>query len=247
MKICVAQIKSSKGNVAENIKTHKAFIALAVKEGVELIIFPELSLTGYEPELAEQLATGKDDKRLDDFKALSNAHGIIIGIGMPVKSDNGLHIGMIVFQPGLPRELYTKQYLHEDEYPYFTPGNDTLILKTKAGVVALAICYELSVEQHAKDANQNGAQIYLASVAKTKEGMDKAISRLSEIASGYQMTVLLANSTGPSDNFISGGRSSVWNSAGALIGQLDETGEGLLILDTLTQNVTQKHYNHARQ
>ncbi len=57
MKICLAQIKSIKGDVEENIIHHKGFIEKALTYDVDLIIFPELSITGYEPELANDLAT----------------------------------------------------------------------------------------------------------------------------------------------------------------------------------------------
>jgi len=57
MKICVAQTRPVKGDIQSNIENHKKFIDLAVSGGADTIIFPELSLTGYEPELAKELAT----------------------------------------------------------------------------------------------------------------------------------------------------------------------------------------------
>jgi predicted amidohydrolase len=55
MKICVAQTKSVKGDVLKNIENHLKFIELALAFSADLIIFPELSLTGYEPELAGKM------------------------------------------------------------------------------------------------------------------------------------------------------------------------------------------------
>ncbi len=57
MKICVAQTKPVKGNILKNINHHKTLIDTAISHGVDTIVFPELSLTGYEPELTEDLAT----------------------------------------------------------------------------------------------------------------------------------------------------------------------------------------------
>ena len=68
-KIAVAQIPSEKGNVGKNIDDHVEVINLASKCGVSLVVFPELSLTGYELELADSLALTIDDERL---KALSS-------------------------------------------------------------------------------------------------------------------------------------------------------------------------------
>lgn len=67
MKICVAQTRPIKGNISANIESHTKIILLASKLKSNAIFFPELSLTGYEPELAFELATDQYDKRLDDF------------------------------------------------------------------------------------------------------------------------------------------------------------------------------------
>ncbi len=61
MKICVAQTRPIIGDIQRNIERHKNFIALAGSYGADTVIFPELSLTGYEPTLAEALATQPAD------------------------------------------------------------------------------------------------------------------------------------------------------------------------------------------
>ncbi len=53
MKICVAQTRPVKGDIQGNIENHIKLIDLAVLNGADTIIFPELSITGYEPELAK--------------------------------------------------------------------------------------------------------------------------------------------------------------------------------------------------
>lgn len=59
MKICVAQTRSVAGNIERNVARHREFVETAVSHRANLIIFPELSLTGYEPTLAQfNLPTG---------------------------------------------------------------------------------------------------------------------------------------------------------------------------------------------
>ena len=82
MKICVAQTKSLKGNVQKNIKNHLQSIKNAIELNSDLIIFPELSITNYEPSLAKELATKIKDSIFNPFKELSDENNIIIGIGM---------------------------------------------------------------------------------------------------------------------------------------------------------------------
>ncbi len=109
---------------------------------------------------------------------------------------------MIIFHPQKPRTIYSKKHLHPDEEVFFIQGNDISGLLEFKKNMALAICYELSVPDHAEKAYQCGAQIYLASVAKTVHGVEKSIPRLSEIANKYSMITLMANCVGEFDGCI---------------------------------------------
>ncbi|MEM8524632.1 MAG: nitrilase-related carbon-nitrogen hydrolase [Bacteroidota bacterium] len=62
MKICIAQSRSAKGKIKENISAHLKLINRATKLNADLIIFPELSLTAYEPALAKSLAVETQSK-----------------------------------------------------------------------------------------------------------------------------------------------------------------------------------------
>jgi predicted amidohydrolase len=240
MKISVAQTRPLKGNIPANIEAHKRFIDLAIANGAGMIIFPELSITGYEPELAKDLATSQDDNRFNDFQEISNANHIIIGIGMPIKTDTAPMIGMIIFQPHQPRLTYAKQHLHADELPYFVQGTHQVYLTAGGSKIAFAICYELSVPEHAANVHTNDAAVYVVSVAKTMSGVEKAIQTLSETAGKYAMTVIMTNCIGLCDGVICGGRSSSWNNKGELTGQLDDTHEGILLIDTDTADIIQQ-------
>ncbi len=237
MKICAAQTKPIKGDIQSNIASHQKLVDLAAAHGAEIIIFPELSLTGYEPTLAKALATGPDDSRFDDFQIMADTHRITIGVGVPTDSDSSIRIGMVIFQPHQPRQLYSKQYIHPDEEPFFTGGPSLPALSGDNSRLALAICYEISVPAHAEAAFRRGAEIYFASVAKSVRGIDKALDRLAEIARRYALTVIMSNSIGAADGELCAGKSSVWNKAGVLVGQLDEAHEGVIIFDTVTEEV----------
>lgn len=235
MKLCVAQARAVKGDILTNIENHKKIIHLAVSHGADAIIFPELSITGYEPTLAKDLATELHDDRLDIFQSISDEHQVTIGVGVPLRTTAGITISMVLFQPQTPRHVYAKKYLHADEDPYFVSGQSTLSLLGEDSDVALAICYELSVPQHVEDAYKCGAQFYLASSVKSTGGIDNAARRLSAIGCEYDMMVLLSNAVGESDGFQCAGKSAVWDSTGAVVEQLDDNSEGILILDTDTR------------
>jgi predicted amidohydrolase len=237
MKICVVQTRPLKGDINGNIENHKKLINAAAVHKPDLIIFPELSLTGYEPQLAKELAIDSSDLLLDDFQKISDKIQAAIGVGASTKGNDGLHISMIIFQPDHEREVYSKKYLHADEDPFFVSGNNFHGLKIKGNNTALAICYELSIPEHTDNALKDGAKVYIASVAKHLSGVEKSEKILSDIAKNNSIPVFMSNSVGPSDDFIGAGKTSIWNDKGSLVEQLDESNEGLLIYDTITFQV----------
>lgn len=235
MKISIAQTRPIKGDISANIDKHKILIELASSLKATSIFFSELSLTGYEPELAKDLATNQDDTRLDSFQKISNINQITIGLGIPTKTKTGIQISMIVFQPSSPRQTYSKQQLHSDEFPYFENGNRQIILNVDNKKIAPAICYESLRPDHSEKASKLGAEIYLASVAKSQSGVNKAMTHYPKVAKNYSMPVLMSNCIGFCDNFVGAGFSAVWTKKGQLVGQLDDKNEGILIFDTETE------------
>ena len=240
MKICVAQVRPVKGDIQKNIEGHKKLIDLAVSNYVDTIIFPELSLTGYEPALANELSLEVNDKRLQDFQKISDSKKIIIGVGVPLKSASGTCIAMILFRPAAERQTYIKRYLHADEEAFFVSGQGSVDSIGKDPKIAFAICYELSIADHSQKAFDKGAKIYIASVAKSAAGVEKASKTLSEIAAKYSMIVLMSNCVGYCDNFEAGGNSAAWNNNGILTGQMNNSDEGIIVLDTDTGQVFEK-------
>jgi len=227
MKISVAQTRPVKADIETNIDNHKRLIDLAVSNGADIIIFPELSLTGYEPRLSKELATNLNDSRFDGFQNISDTGQITIGVGIPLKNNGGICISMILFRPHNPRQTYFKKYLHADEEEFFISGQNSSVLINKKPNIALAICYELSVPEHSENAFKSGAEIYIASVAKTVDGVEKAVKSLAGIANKYSMTVLMSNCIGQCDGDECAGKTSIWNDKGILTGQLNEKNEGI--------------------
>jgi predicted amidohydrolase len=209
----------------------------------EAIFFSELSLTGYEPALARELATNQYDTRLDIFQETSDKNNIIIGLGLPTATASTIKISMIIFEPNKIRQTYSKQQLHSDEFPYFENGEGQVIIKSKDKNIAPAICYESLQPIHCENAFKLGADVYLASVAKPSNGVGKAFNYYPKLAKQYAMPVLMANCVGFCDNFLSVGQSAVWTKEGELAGQLDDKMEGILLFDTDTEEIIEKHLN----
>ena len=237
MRIAIAQIESIKGNIEENLKNHLKWIKEAVQNKADMVVFPELSVTGYEPDLAESLATNQDDTRLDEIQNLSDINGITIGVGLPTKDKNDTFVSMIIFQPHKKRITYSKQYLYPPEEPIFKAGKNPLVLNFETEIVSPAICYETSNKAHCEFAKRNNATIYVASVLSSINGIDAELKKLSEIAKNNNLITFMANYVGKSGVYECAGKSSVWNEKGELIGQLGGKEEGLIIFDTKSKEI----------
>ncbi|PWI28885.1 hypothetical protein DI383_14420 [Flavobacteriaceae bacterium LYZ1037] len=235
MKICIAQTKSEKGNVQSNIENHLEFVERAIKLNVDFIVFPELSITNYEPDLAKELATEKESIIFNPFQEISNKNKISIGIGMPTKAVDGIQISMLIFQPTKEKTVYSKQMLHSDELPYFVCGKNQTFLTINGVKIAIGICYETLQREHFLNAKNQNIDIYIASVAKPKGGIEKAYNHFPKISNEFNTPILMSNCVGHCDNFMSVGQSAVWNKKGHLIEQLDTNNQGLLIYDTKTE------------
>jgi predicted amidohydrolase len=218
-------------------------IASAQAERADVTIFPELSLTGYEPTLASGLVCDPDDREFLVFQRTADETNTVIGVGMPTRNPNGICISLVLFRPRQKKLIYSKRYLHRDEEPYFVTGDNLSPLIIGETKIAPAICYEISIQDHAAHAIADGANIYLASVNKSVNRIDDALQRLGNIASSYSIPVLMSNCVGFCDGAACAGRTSIWNDKGALVGQLDDEAEGILILDSVTGVVTERRAN----
>ena len=233
MRVAAAQIRPRRGNINDNIDIHLGAITKAGDLKANLIAFPELSLSGYEPTLAESLAMEINDDRLDVFQQRADLLNIVIVLGLPLRSGAAIQIGLLVFQPFQSRQSYVKQYLHVDELPYFSAGHRQLIIEVGKTKIAPAICYESMLHKHALQAKEEKADIYLALVAKDQAGIDRGEDHYPKIAREMALPVVMVNCVGPGEGFTGAGQSACWNDAGHLEGMLDNTEENILLFDSI--------------
>jgi predicted amidohydrolase len=234
MRICAAQLAAVRGDIAANVLRHVALVELAASQGANLVFFPELSLTGYEPSLARDLATDANDPRFDALQAQADARRIIIGVGLPTRSKSGPQVSLIVFRPLEGRLTYSKQRLHADELPWFSSGDEQLVIDAGGHRLAPAICFESLQPEHAGAVADLGADTYLASVAKPHRSVAVAHQHYHSMARRHSMIVLMANCVGPCDDFVGAGRSAAWTDCGGLAAELSDSDEGLVMIDTTT-------------
>lgn len=229
-KLAVAQMPSIKGNVDINITSHLEAISKAGEKNVSLLIFPELSLTGYEPELALSLAFSSNDSRLLELIEAAKKYNMFLAIGAPLKSNSLPYIGTIIISPEGKTTTYAKMNLHPGEKSYFSSGNNYCFIEIADKKVAIAICADTNNSQHAKYCANNGADIYVAGVLITEGGYFADTQVLKSHAENYGMLVAMANHNSPTGNWKPIGKSAIWDSSG-LLAVASETVKSLIIVE----------------
>jgi predicted amidohydrolase len=232
MKIAAAQIKPIANNTRENVINHMRMIDMAALQEVDLIVFPEMSLTGYERERAEQLSFSVNDSRLKVFIDKAKLNKMLIIVGAPIKINTQLHIGSFIFFPDGTSSIYTKQFLHNGEEKYFTPNfNYNPLIEFHKEKISIAICADITKPVHPFNASQRKTSLYVASIFYSPNGIAEGCKTLIGYAKEYKMNVLMANYTGTSYSLEAGGQSACWNKNGDLIKQLNTKEESLLIIE----------------
>jgi predicted amidohydrolase len=244
MILAAAQTKPIRGDIDANLLDHYRLVKLAVANGAQLIVFPELSITGYERENASQLAFSENDSRIDHLKKLATENKITIIAGAPIRIKSNLFLGQFCIAPDKTVSIYTKQFLHTGEEIYFQSSFDyNPMLEIENERISCAICADIDNPKHPENANKKNSSIYIASIFFSPNGITKAHQSLQNNASQYQMNVLMANFGGESYGSSSGGRSAFWNNKGELIGQMENSGSGLLLAEKQNSGWTSKILN----
>lgn len=156
---------------------------------------------------------------------------MVIAFGVPLRNVAGIHIGMVILQPSRKPLAYAKQFLHADESPWFVPGSGQVFIDLPGFRVAPAICYESMQQPHVARAHAGGANVYLASVAKSANGVAKAAQHYPGIARQYGMPVLMVNSVGPCSEMMCAGGSEGWDHQGRSMARANANDCALLVCD----------------
>lgn len=227
----VAQSISIPGDVHANLIHHQRFMHAAAEQNVQLLVFPELSLTGYERGLAAELAILPEDGVLQPLRDLARELGLTAVVGMPLRLSAGtpVLIGALVLRADGSLGVYTKQHLHPGEEVAFVPGHGGSMLVMGSDHIALAVCADFSHARHAAAAAEQCATLYAAGVLITEGGYLPDTTLLRGYAKQHAMTVLMANHGGATGGWESAGRSAVWAPDGSLIAAAPGRGDLLVI------------------
>ena len=147
MKIAIAQCAPALGAMQRNLEMHRDWIAKARAAGAKVVVFPELSLTGYHlKDLAADVACAADDPILEPIAHASRDIDITAGF-VERSKDAMLHIAQGYWSGGSLRHVHRKVYLPTygifDDGRYFGPGERFETFESAVGIAGIAICEDL--------------------------------------------------------------------------------------------------------
>lgn len=218
---------------------------MASREQAQVVVFPELSLTGYELDLASDLAFSEKDPRLAALVEAASSCSVTLIVGAPVRIGSRrpkLQIGAFIVSPDGTVGLYTKHRLGAfspdascdgtvppAEATFFHPGRRQPLVRFGGNTAAVAVCADTGQPSHPRAAAKRGATAYLASMFVIPSEYERESAILRSHAVRHSMKVAFANFGGPSGGLASAGRSAIWSERGEPLAQLERSGAGVAI------------------
>ena len=239
IKIALAQISCKREDKAENIRKMEETVTKAKKQGADLVVFPELSLTGYVVrdqvyELAETIP-GPSTKTIESLARKTKAYVVF---GMPELSEKTqatLYNAAVLVGPegliGKYRKMYLPTHSVIEEKRYFRPGYQTAVFDTELGKIGLIICYDIFFPEVSRLTRLKGAQLIICISASP--AVRRAFFETLTVARAIENTAFLAfvNLVGIEDGLQFWGGSRLVGPNGKVLVQAKYDDEDLVMCD----------------
>jgi NAD+ synthase (glutamine-hydrolysing) len=253
MRIALAQINPTVGDIAGNAQLVRERIAEARSAGAQLVLLPELVITGYPPEdllLKEHFLA---DARAALEEIAAGVYDIVAVIGFPERSDD-VYNAAAVCADGAVRAIYRKVRLPNygvfDELRYFQSGPGPAIVEIDGVKVGLTICEDIWQPGHpAADEALAGATV-IVNVSASPYHADKDVARermIAQRAADNIAIVAFCALVGGQDELIFDGGSFVCDHRGDVIARAPQFAETLLICDVDPQAAASARLRDTRQ
>jgi predicted amidohydrolase len=225
LRVAVAQPLCVPYDVTRNAMAHAAAVRVAASR---VVVFPELSLTGYE--LGAPALTAADPRLCPLAEACAETGSIALA-GAPVPGEAGRpHIAILAVDGTGISVAYRKLWLGKADAGRFAPGDKPAVLEVDGWRLGLAICKDVSVPQHQVDTAALGIDAYVAGTVMTAGERILQEERASRIAASLGVWVAIASFAGATGGGYTdcAGRSGLWSADGALAAQAG-TGPGGIV------------------
>lgn len=255
IRLGLAQMNCTVGDLGGNVAKIKEYCRRAAAQGVDLIAFPELSISGYPPEdllLKPQFIAdcGTALAQIAEFSRELKEMTLIVGC---VDLTTDVYNGAAVINNGRVVDVYHKMYLPNygvfDEERYFKPGAEGLVVTVGGVLVGVSICEDIWYPDGParNEATAGGAELIVninASPYHVAKGGDRA-HMLADRAADNLAIVAYVNMVGGQDELVFDGQSLVYNQAGERTAMGAQFEEELVVIDIDADEVALARQNHA--
>lgn len=217
--IAVAQPGCVAGDVARNAMRHAAAVRAAASR---VVVFPELSLTGYELQAAPAVDPGSSE--LSALVAACAETDTIALAGAPVHGpDEHTYIATLAVTGCGVQIVYRKMWLGSEERERFHPGLQPAVCDVDGWTLGLAICKDTSITAHTCALSELAIDVYVAGLVMHPHEIDDQNERARRIATDLNVYVAFAGFAGPTGNGYTStaGGSSIWSPEGVVLAQAD--------------------------
>ncbi|MGK5552038.1 carbon-nitrogen hydrolase family protein [Actinomadura kijaniata] len=214
LSVAVAQPRCVAHDVAANAVAHAEAVRAA---DARVVVFPEMSLTGYELDAAP---VDPGDERLAPIVAACAETGTLALVGAPVP---GPYIGVLAVDGEGARVVYGKTYLHGAEADQFKAG-EPAVLEVDGWRLGLAVCRDTGVPEHAERTAALGIDGYVAGVVHADHEAGLHGERARRVAADHGVWAATAAFAGPTGGGFdrTSGRSGIWSADGGLLAEAGE-------------------------
>ena len=243
IKVAVAQINCSVGDLEGNSRKIVEAAERAVAQGADLLVTPELSLTGYPPEdllLRRAFYAASDAALLELAAQLLRFPELAVVVGHPIAREGRRFNAASVLQGGMIVGTYFKHDLPNydvfDEQRYFTPDNRPFVFDVKGTAFGVNICEDSWFHYAPECAQAAGAQVLLALNASPFH-LGKQQQRLETMranVSHFGLPLVYSNLVGGQDELVFDGASFVLAADGGVDASAPYFQEALLFANSST-------------
>lgn len=213
LRIAVAQPPCRPLDLNANASTHAETIRAA---NARLVIFPELSLTGYE--LEGPAVDPVDIALLPIIEACAETASVAL-VGASIEQGGQRYIATLMIDGDGADVVYTKSHLGRGELRSHTAGSGPAALAVDGWSIGLAICKDTGVSAHTEGTAALDVDVYVAGVVHAPEELDEQDARGLRIASACDAYVAFASAAGPVGGGydVTAGESTIWSPTGATL------------------------------
>jgi len=236
LRLALCQLNATVGDIAGNERAILARIAEAQDAGVQLVVFPELALTGYPPEDLLHKRHFLDDAGAALQRIAAATHGIVALVGFPERAAEGLYNALAVLGDGAVRAVYRKVHLPNygvfDERRYFTAGDGGALIELGDVRVGLTICEDIWKPGPPASAEARAGASLIVNVSASPYHAGKGLEReqmLAQRARDNGCAIAFCALVGGQDELVFDGHSLVLDAHGEIVARGGQFTEELLL------------------